>query len=285
MILEWIRGTGYINLWEETHRSEEPLILAARLERVVAEALNDEIRLTGSNIDNRDMLLGHLRDAVMILRQPGSLYVRTSPGGTPPPVPLGPMDVVMAREMLRQVRRAINEFRDDQRRGLVRARNRLIHTITLTQLVSFALVAFAVLVHVPSWNLITAIAFYLVGATVGLFNRLYLDANTETAIEDYGLSTVRLLHTPLISGLAALGGVLIIPMLSVLVNSNSGQGLSQAVPLLGNIFNLNDRPFGIVIAAIFGFSPAVLISRLQQEAEKYKADLKSTESPTRMSGR
>jgi hypothetical protein len=284
-MLEWVRNTGYIHLWEETHRAEEALILTTRLERVVAGALNDEIRLQGSNIDNRDMLLAHLRDAVMVLIRQGSLYVRTHPAGTPLPNPPTPADVVMAREMLCQVRRAINEFRDEQRRGLVRAGNQLLSTIMLTQLVGLALLAFAVLVHAPVTNLIAAITFYLVGATVGLFNRLYLDANIETAIEDYGLARVRLWHTPLISGLAALGGVLIIPMLSVLVNSGTAQGLSPVLPHLGNIFNLDDRPFGLVLAAIFGLSPTVLISRLQQEAEKYKADLKSTESPARLSGR
>ena len=74
-------------------------------------------------------------------------------------------------------------------------------------------------------------------------------------------------------------------MLSSLVNSGTAQGLSPVLPHLGNIFNLDDRPFGLVLAAIFGLSPTVLISRLQQEAEKYKADLKSTESPARLSGR
>jgi hypothetical protein len=113
---------------------------------------------------------------------------------------------------------------------------------------------------------------------VGLFNQLYLDANTELVSEDYGLATARLVHTPLSSGLAALGGILIIPMLSLLVN-DSGAIEDTLVPTVVSIFDLDKRPFGLVLAAIFGLSPTVLIARLQQEAEKYKADLKSSGAP------
>jgi hypothetical protein len=189
------------------------------------------------------------------------------------------MDAFTAREALRQVRRAINEFRDERRAGLVQARNRLLRTVTLTGLMTFLLVGLAALVEADHQHLIAGTVFYLIGAIIGLFNQLYLDANTETATEDYGLATARLLYTPLLSGLAALGGVLIIPALSVLVNSSTGAIDQQAlaVPALGDIFNLNKRPFGPVLAAIFGLSPVILISRLQQEAERYKADLRSSE--------
>jgi hypothetical protein len=114
---------------------------------------------------------------------------------------------------------------------------------------------------------------------------MYLDANAETAVEDYGLSRMRLFHTPLFSGLAALGGVLVIPMLSVLVNPASGMsgtegsGQGFVVPPLSEIFDLDKRPFDLAIAAIFGLSPTVLISRLQHEAKRFKADLKSTQTP------
>jgi hypothetical protein len=132
--------------------------------------------------------------------------------------------------------------------------------------------------------IVAAAAFYLVGAIVGLFNQLYLEGGTETATEDYGLAAARLFHTPMISGLAALGGVLIIPMFSVLVNSSiHGKSTVGDVLDLTKLLDLTGQPFSIVLAAIFGLSPTILISRLQQEAEQYKADLKGTESPTRRS--
>jgi hypothetical protein len=188
--------------------------------------------------------------------------------------------------MLRHVRRAINEFRDERRRGLVRSRNRLTRTITLTGLVGFALVALAVLMRAEPQHLVGGAAFYLIGAIVGLFNQLFLEGSAETATEDYGLKTARLLHTPIFSGLAALGGVLVIPMLSVLVSPSSGgatANVQQAVLSLQKLLDLNAQPFSLVLAAIFGLSPTVLISRLQQEAEQYKADLKGSEASTRRS--
>jgi len=121
--------------------------------------------------------------------------------------PFHPPDDLIARRLIRQVRRAINEYRDDRRLALVRARNQLLKTIILTALVTYLLVALAVLSGVPRPAFTSAIACFLIGATVGLFNRLYLDASTETAVEDYGLSAARLLHTPLLCGLAAVFGL------------------------------------------------------------------------------
>ena len=52
--------------------------------------------------------------------------------------------------------------------------------------------------------------FYLIGASVGLFRQLRQAATAETVTEeDFGLGMVRLVHTPLASGLAAIGGVVL----------------------------------------------------------------------------
>ena|SRR5436309_14798417 len=87
----------------------------------------------------------------------------------------------------------------------------------LTECIGFTLAALAVIANAPHPSLIAATAFFLVGAVVGLFKQLYLDASTETATDDYGLSTARLSHTPLFSGLAALG---VAPHLSVVKGTN-----------------------------------------------------------------
>jgi len=97
---------------------------------------------------------------------------------------------------------------------------------------------------------------------VGLFNQLYLEGSAETATEDYGLATARLLHTPIISGLAALGGVLVIPMLSVLVNPSTSGASGQVAALdLTHLLNLTQQPFSLVLAATFGLSPTIDIIR------------------------
>jgi hypothetical protein len=239
---DWVEGSGYITAWEELHRVEEALIVLAPLETVIADSCNDELRLQGSNIDNHEALLKRLQDSVKILKarlcgekisiasqgegEQGAIVEKTSiasqgEGEQGATVEVTPVMEVLAREMLRHVRRAINQFRDERRRGLVRARNRLNKTITVTGLVLFLLVALAVLLCVERRYIVAAATFYLVGAIVGLFNQLYLEGSAETATEDYGLAAARLFHTPMISGLAALGGVLVIPMLAVLVNSST----------------------------------------------------------------
>ena len=268
-VRDWVQGIGYIYVREQLHRAEEALTLFTPMQTVLADAWLDEMRLNGSNIDNRAELITQLQNAKKVLEQ--------SPPGTL-------TEQFLAREKLRRVRQTINEFRDERRLGLVQARNRLMRTVTLTGYMGFLLVALPILVQVHRDRLTAAVAFYLVGAIIGLFNRLYLDAGTEVATEDYGLATARLLHTPLFSGLAALGGALIIPLLSGMASQAMTQAPSTpagtSVGLtLTNLLDLSDRPFGLVFAALFGLSPAVLLSRLQQEAEQYKTDLKTSAAP------
>jgi hypothetical protein len=164
----------------------------------------------------------------------------------------------------------------------VQVRNQLLKTVALTGCVCFSLVALAVLTEVAFIHLAMGIAFFLVGAIVGLFNQLRLDASAETATEDYGLATARLVHTPLFSGLAALVGVLVIPLLSLLANGVAAKE-STPLPSLGDLFG--PSPVSFLLAVVFGLSPTVLLNRLQKEAEQYKADLKSSESLSQEGGR
>ena len=123
--LEWVMGTGYIRLWEQIHRLQEATILFGPRDRVIAAGVDDETRLLGSTIDNRDLLLGRLREAVgvmMAAANVGPAYLPRTQG--PPAVPTPTAnDELVARGVLRDVRRAINEFRDERRLGLVRARS------------------------------------------------------------------------------------------------------------------------------------------------------------------
>jgi hypothetical protein len=282
--LEWALGYGYVRLWERLHRIEEEKLFAASPDELIAEAARDALRLQGSNVDNRDQLLDQLQRAASVL----AFNAGVSAGLVPAPPaavaglapPFHPPDDVVARRMIRQVRHAINEYRDERRLALVRARNQLLRTIVLTALVTYQLIVLAVLAGTPRPAFTSAIAYLLIGAIVGLFNRLYLDASAETAVEDYGLAAARLLHTPLLCGLAALGGALIVPLLSAQITpTGDGSAATIAAPTLGAIFDISQRPFTLVLAAVFGLTPSALISRLQSEAEKYKSDLKNSEAP------
>ena len=257
--------------------------MLAPLETVLADAWSDQLRLEGSNIENRHVLLETLQSGVQELKtlkreraeqpskeQSQKVYLQQAERES------------TIRAMLRYVRRSINEFRDERWFGLVQARNRLLKTVVLTGCVCFAMTALAAMsknVHSP--HLTTGVAFFLVGAIVGLFNQLRLDASATTATEDYGLATARLVHTPLFSGLAALVGILVIPLLSFLANgtlSPNDTSSTPSTPSLSTIFTLT--PVSLVLAVIFGVSPTALLMRLQREAEQYKADLRSSESLT-----
>lgn len=319
---DWLQQTGYVRRWQRVHRADEAAIMSHSIARVIAEAQFDELRVTGSTIQNRDELVATVRAAITVLS--GYAQVTSaapvvpavaaagasSAAGTPMPPPAAPVPPVpapaaalplykriderLAREQLRQVRRAINEFRDDCRLGLVRARNQLWRTVTATMVVSYLLVALTIRAGAPPSAVMAAGVFFLAGAVVGLFNKLNLDSTAQTAVEDYGLSTARLVSTPIFSGLAAVGGVLLLPLISALVSAQDVPAASppadatsaqaslaaaQVIPKLQAIFNVVDRPAGLVIAAIFGLSPATLISRLQAATDQYKTGLKSSEAP------
>jgi hypothetical protein len=173
--------------------------------------------------------------------------------------------------------------------------------MTLTGVITYVLLAFAVNLderHAIALNnpVVSAAAIYLVGAVVGLFNRLHVESGDDAAGEDYGLSKTRLLLTPILSGLAAVGGVLITGMLSGIVDVNAitptpaiaadlGSKAFEIGPdaqitrvglSLHDIFNLRDYPFSLVLAAIFGLTPKTFLRRLHQASEQSKLDLKST---------
>jgi len=120
----------------------------------------------------------------------------------------------LPREVLRDVRQTINEFRADQWDGLVRMRNQLWEAMGYTALIIFGMLALAVLANVSKEVVVATCAFYLVGAVVGLFSRLYTQSQQENAVDDKGLATARLFLVPMLSGIAGVGGVLVTAMLS-----------------------------------------------------------------------
>ena len=102
----------------------------------------------------------------------------------------------------------------------------------------------AILSGATKTEIVAASAFYLVGGVVGLVKQLHSAATGSTAAQDdYGLGVVRLIQTPLLAGLAAIGGV-------VLVSLTQGQG--QATLDLTTTFDLGKNPYGLVVAAFFG---------------------------------
>ena len=311
--LPWILGTGYTNLWSRIHRAEEALIVVAPRSDVITGAIYDELRLQDSTIPNAEKLVAKLRQAVMVLDPvaakqylincPDDLKNRdkTTPAGNQPPDPnvvagvptqgnpraagrlrgasQATEDEIAARGMLREVRNAINVFRDSRWEGLLHARNRLIRTGTLTSILTFMLLLITISNKASPTTITSVAVFYLVGALAGLFARLRADEQAQGAVDDYGLTTARLCNTPLFSGIAAVGGILLIGLVPAVMPHTTESVQNQSpVASLEAIFDIYRNGFGLILAALFGLTPGLLIDRLQAQAESYKVDLQSTES-------
>jgi hypothetical protein len=181
-----------------------------------------------------------------------------------------------ARTAIHEVRRTLNQFRGNLWEELVRARNQLLGTIALVGLATHLLLCFAILIdreRLNAGNIQAATVFYIVGAVTGLFARFYREFANNRAVDDYGLSLTRLVATLPLSGLAGVGGVLI----SVLLYDTLGGNMPSGQIRLSTIFNLDDLRY-LIIAAIFGLTPNLILQSLQAQTEKYVTALQRSSS-------
>jgi hypothetical protein len=240
------------------------------------------------------------------------------------------------RLLLQRVRHSINTFRDNRRDALVRARNHFLMAVVVTTGALYLVFALVIVGWEQQAQLQTALAIFLVGGLVGLFNRLQISADTEQDVEDFGFSALRLLNTPIFSGLASIIGVALVSTLPVAATrltstpgapaappaitaaaalpappapataggeatsvaaipplggsvtptptGTVGGGAPQALPeypRLVDVFNLEQNRLALVLAAVFGLAPTVVIDRLRQQAKQYTDDLRSTQAPER----
>jgi hypothetical protein len=257
--LRWGTGDAYLDLRERLHRAEEALIEVEPASLAIAEAAYDVRRIEGARFADSERLIGQIEHARTALEQDPN-----------DPLP---------RSMLREVRRAINEYRDSLRAGLIRARNHLFTTVIYASLNAYALLGVAMIWGAQRPAILAAAVFYLVGATVGLFRQLQLASTTTTTQEDYGLESMRLVHTPHFSGLAAIGGVVLTSILLAVATPGTAtkSGTSTRSIPLQQIFDLSKNEEGLVIAAIFGLTPTLLVTRLRAQSEELKSGLKSSE--------
>lgn len=277
--LRWALASGYMSVMRGLHRAEEVLITVESTESAVGDALHDALSLEGSMIGNRDRLVGILRLAVQRLSPAAAAAFLDAgqPGKNIPDVTLSDHE---AREALREVRHAINEYRDDRHDGLVRARNRLVWTMLAVGITTYLLLSLALVADVSVIYVQAVAVFYLVGAIVGLFNRLRIEAGQQSAVEDFGLSQARLVVTPLVSGLAAVAGVYLVAMTPALLTTT---GTTATPPPLTDVFDLSTNTIGVVYAAIFGLAPSTLTNRLTSASARLERDLQSTEAASEAS--
>jgi len=285
--LRWVTQAGYIDAWRSLHRAEELLLERSDDAALVAHIVFDDLRLTGSKMAHSDELRRKLRSAATVAEPDAVQYLGRVIGNEPftdqprtrQPLPDSP-ESKSARAVLRTVRRTINEFRDDSRDGLVRARNNLYATVFFAGMTAHAFLGAIMLSNrISVSSALGGAAFYFVGALVGLFRQLRVASDADRVTEeDYGLYVARLIHVPLFSGLAGVAGVALTTLLPAIAGATDD---STARKALGDVFNVEDSPASLALAAIFGLAPTLLISTLQQRAEKYKEDLKSSEPAER----
>ena len=257
------------------HRADEALIIVEPTDAAVGDALHDALSLEGSAIGNRERLIDIVRIAMHRL-SPGSAVAFMAAVTGAPSNDAERINEKQAREALREVRHALNEFRDDRHEGLIRARNRLVWTMLAVGITTYLLLSLALVAGVSVKYIQTVSILYLVGAIVGLFNRLRIEAGQSSAVEDFGLSQARLVVTPLVSGLAAVAGVYLIAALPVLLPTGSDP--PATAPVLTEVFDLATNSLALIYAAIFGLAPSTLTSRLSMASTRLEKDLQSTEA-------
>ena len=264
--LRWVNGAGYIDLWQRLHRAEEALLMATPEEQLLDEELYDELRLKDSAIPNRDDLMGILRAVKRYLCR-----------AQPDPADLCIDSQEKAASALANVRFSINDFRDSSWNGLLQLRNQTMTTLLLTNITLFAFADGAVIGGASGAAMLSATVFLLVGSAVGFFNRLNSQFQAQAAVEDYGLTSARILAIPAYSGLAAVAGVVI--------TSVAGVATGATPPKLSTLFVLPPSTGLLVVAAAFGAAPDLVLSRLGDASEKFKNGIASTEAGARQASK
>ena len=246
----WASASAYQDLWTAIHRAEESLIYYATHDELVAGVASDKLRVAGS------ALAKFAADLEQVSADLGNSNAEDA--------------AVAAR--LRLIRRAINDYRDGRWDGLITARNHLVRSALMTAWTAFSLLLLAVALGASRESIAAGAVFFLVGALVGLLAQVRADAKRNDVVEDYGLASARLYQTVLASGLAGVAGVLLMP-----IAIDVGGATASTAATLSSVFNVTDNPGQLLLAAVFGLSPQLLLDRLGASADEYKAQLTNTQ--------
>lgn len=269
---EWASGSGYIGLWTAMHRAEEAMMLVAPPDVVVAHAAYDQSRLRGSNIAGHRQMVTMSKDAVVALAgEPADQGLATPVGSSPS------LSQSAARGILAGIRRVVNDYRDGLAGGLVQLRRRLNTSVTFIGLTAYVGVALAMMSGLGLSHVLAGSALYLTGVLIGLLQVAYTERNLQSQVNDYGVSTARMIHVALISGLAGFAGAILAALLTIppfglaLLQPGRNPDILQAL-------NLQTYPAGLVVAAIFGLTPGLLLKKLRDAGNSMTIDLESSSS-------
>lgn len=275
--LPWASGAGYVATRRLVHGAEEALVEKLTDDQAVCEAVNAKLSLQGSRIPGAAEQIALLDTAIRALGGGALLGPKAcEPEDSPPCPPPEPITPALAKILIRNARQTIDEFRDGARNELVSARTALFGSVVATGTMAYLLLGLALLAGISSTDgkarapVIAAVVFYVVGAVVGLFKRLHAGGRSGgRADDDFYITTIRLIETPLFAGLAAVGGVIVASLAAI--GTTSGTNLSS----LDQIFKVTTA--SIVTAAVFALTPNLLVNILADRAKKSKEDLASSQ--------
>src|SRR5215470_11764692 len=211
---QWVNGEGYVDLSRGVHTVEEDFLDWATVRDLFEVAQTDYFRLTGSEISdsNRTQLLEKLAQPLQDLQSKANSA--TDADMLPSPA---------TATAVKNIRHALNEYRDSSREGISRL---VIHTMDAAAL--SGLLVYLLLVDVKVYQsvqtLAAGVAFFLVGALVGLLSALQALSQISSAVDDFGLGSARLITTPILSGLSGLAGALLYSLLAPAGTDRLGLG-------------------------------------------------------------
>jgi hypothetical protein len=290
---QWVSGEGYVTVSRSLAEVEAAGMDDASAARLLDDARLDKMRLTGSSVDNRDALLADLNEAIKTLAAGAAAPAppavpATAPAASPTSTGVAgsaAVDMAAARSTVKQVRSAINDYRDSSRESLANLRRKTLDAVALAGALGYLLViagsangSSAQKVQVAS-----GAALFLVAAIVGVVAALNSMTALTKADDDFGLAGARLIATAVLSGLAGVAGVLL-----VYLSGTAGalvQAPAHAPQTLDKLFDVGTLPVTLVVAAVFGATPSLLITSLAKLGDRYATNLTSTHpTPTSTTG-
>ena len=253
---QWMLGTGYVQAWRSLQRAENQLMMVAPLGTLSHDAIDSYLRLAGSNIPNAARVLKLLGAATYPLfpELRSTIDEQSSHGRSRSDTPEDPE--MSLRVALLTARDAIGDYRTDQWSKVLNIRNRLILTTVLVQIGLYGLLVAAFVGNKTNLTVpFIGLTYFMIGAVLGgLYGRLREAMESESAVDDYGLSTARLVATPVFSGVAAVIGI---GMVEVLADP----GQSNTAKFFDAIYR--GTPYHYLQAILFGLIPAEVLHRLE----------------------
>src|SRR5438105_7193704 len=264
---KWMLGDGFISLWRLVDRMDASLNYVMPRDRVWARAQSLLLWLPNPSSASSGVpdVREQLTKAIAFLENDQL----TDPAAED-----------RVRGSVAQIQALIDSSKTDRYGGFIRARTMLLASCSMTSVALYGIfwlgiVALPAKVSQPILS--AALFFTTIGALVGLFQLLYAESQSETAIDDYGLSVARLLVAPQLAALAALVGV----VLTSLATSTLSGSPTAPVPAPTTIAAALDQirnPANVLVAVAFALSPGLVFSRFRQNIEQTKRDLSRTSS-------